>query len=46
MAFVALSARSGEGRLAFVNTDGTTFRVLKQIVSDNRAPAWQPLPRK
>jgi Tol biopolymer transport system component len=42
LVFVALSSRTQLGQLRFVNADGSDLRVLAQIVSDNRAPAWRP----
>jgi Tol biopolymer transport system component len=41
IAFVALDSRTGLGQLRFVNSDGSGLHILRQIVSDNRAPAWQ-----
>jgi Tol biopolymer transport system component len=46
IAFVTLTNRLRQGRLSFVNADGTRVRRLAQILGDNRAPAWQSRPRR
>jgi TolB protein len=46
IAFVTLTNKLRQGRLSFVNADGTRLRRLVQILGDNRAPAWQARPRE
>jgi TolB protein len=43
--FVSLTSRTGLGQIDFVNPDGTHLRRLRQLLGDNRAPAWQLPPR-
>jgi Tol biopolymer transport system component len=44
--FVSLTSKTGLGQIDFVNPDGTHLRRLRQLLGDNRAPAWQLPSRK
>ena len=43
IAFVSLTSKTGLGQIDFVNTNGSAFRSLRQLLGDNRAPAWQAI---
>jgi TolB protein len=42
LVFVALHANDRLGRITYVNADGRQRHALRQLLGDNRAPAWQP----
>jgi TolB protein len=42
LVFVALHATDRLGRITFVGADGRQRRALRQLLGDNRTPAWQP----
>jgi TolB protein len=42
LVFVALHASDRLGRITYVNADGRQRHALRQLLGDNRAPAWQP----
>jgi Tol biopolymer transport system component len=46
LAFVSLTNRTNLGQIDFVNVDGTHLVRLRQLLGDNRAPAWHLGPAK